>query len=135
LGSKHPRPDRVKRSAPHSLEIVVDKASDAVAHLARGLIGESDGKNTGWIDAMMLDEAGDARSENARLSGACSSYDEKWAFEVKYCLALCGIEPREWLCITGGSCRSGGVQRFIHQLKIISNVAPRSDGARTSSPP
>jgi len=54
---------------------------------------------------------------------------------VEDCFALGRIERRKGLGIAGDFLNPGGVGHSIHQLKIMSNVAPRSDGVSSSSPP
>jgi hypothetical protein len=84
---------------------------------------------------MVTNQTRNSSGEDASLSRPGARNYEKRTFEVENGLALSRVEPRKWLCITGRGGSPGGIQRFIHQLKIISKVAPRSEGTRTSSPP
>ena len=76
------------------------------------------GEDPTRIDAVVIDEARDARGEHARLAGAGAGEHEQRAVDVQHRLALRGIQPVEQRIVS----------RNVHHGKIISNVAPRSDG-------
>ncbi len=122
--AKHPRADGVERAAPHANRLGAEEASDALAHLARRLVGERDREDVLRVDAVMLDEVRDARRQHARLAGSGAGEHQHWSFEMEYRVALRGIETGEPV--------SG--HRRGHQCKITSNVAPRGDGTSSKLP-
>jgi hypothetical protein len=128
-GAQHARADRVEGTDPHAAERLAEQALDAVAHLAGGLVGEGDGEDLGGRDAVVADEARDARGEDARLAGARAGEDEDRALVVQHGLALRGIEAVERL--VERRC-AGKMER--HAGSITSKVAPRSDGTSSSRP-
>ena len=90
--AEHARADGVERAAPHARGLLAEQARDALAHLAGGLVGERDGENPRRVDAVMLDQARDARGEHAGLSGARAGEHEQRAVDVQHRFALRGVE-------------------------------------------
>ena len=105
--------------------VAAEEARDALAHLAGGLVGERDREDPARVDAVLLDEARDARREHARLAGARAGEHEQRPVDVQHGLALRRVQALEQRI----------VGRNVHQGKIISNVAPRSAAASCNVPP
>ena len=68
---------------------------NAIAHFARGFIGERYRQHRGWRDVLLAYQMGDAVRDDARLSTAGASEDEHRSFGRRYCFTLLGIETRE----------------------------------------
>ena len=45
VAAQHPHADGVEGAEPHALHAAADQPLDALAHLARGLVGEGDGQD------------------------------------------------------------------------------------------
>src|SRR5581483_8729296 len=71
-----------------------DQLADTLLHLARGLVGESDGEDVVWSDAF-LDEARDAGSDDAGFAGAGAGEDQDGAFGGFDGLALRRVEGQK----------------------------------------
>jgi len=63
--------DRVEGAHPgHPLDHLPYNVADALLHLARGLVGESDGKDFRRVCAAQVQDVGDAGGKDARLPGS-----------------------------------------------------------------
>ena len=67
---------RVERPAPHSLWLFAKESRDPLTHFAGSLVGERNRKDARRINAVVLDEAGDASGEDTRLARARTGQDE-----------------------------------------------------------
>ena len=76
VASKHAIADGVKRPAPESAGVERQEVGDAVEHLPRGFVGESEEEDVSRVDAV-LEQVGDAVGEGARLARAGAGDDEK----------------------------------------------------------
>ena len=56
--------------------LLPDQACDPGTQLRRGLVGEGDGQNLPWPDALDPDEIGDSMGEDARLAAAGAGQDQ-----------------------------------------------------------
>jgi hypothetical protein len=115
----------VKGAHPHARRRATEEAGDAVLHLAGGLVGERDGEYSAGIDAVLVDQARDARREDAGLAGTRAGEHEQRPIHVQHGFALRRVQSLEQRI----------VGRNVHQGKIISNVAPRSAAASCNVPP
>ncbi len=88
--------DRVEGAEPgHALDHVADDLADAVLHLARRLVGESDGEDLARPGAAGGENVGDAHGEDAGLAGAGAGQHQDRAVERLDRLPLLRIEPGE----------------------------------------
>ena len=87
----------MKRPAPHPLRLVAEQSPDSLAHLAGGLVGERHRQDARRVDAMVLDEPGNARRENASFPRARAGEDEHRSLKMEYSLALRRVEPGKGL--------------------------------------
>ena len=63
--AQHGGAEGVKRGDGETLRVLAEQEPKAVAHLARRLVGERHGGDTGRIDAAVADEVGDAVSDDS----------------------------------------------------------------------
>ena len=61
----------------HALDHAADQLSDALLHLARGLVGEGDGEDLRRARPAQAQNMGDAGGEHARLAGAGAGQHQK----------------------------------------------------------
>src|SRR3546814_1372763 len=70
MAAQHLRGDAVEGAEPlHALDRVADHPPDALAHLARRLVGEGDGEDFGWPRAARRDDVREARGQRRGLAG------------------------------------------------------------------
>jgi hypothetical protein len=86
--AQHAGADGVKGSGPHPGGFAAQQPADALAHLARGLVGERDRENLPRVDAFDVDQASDARRQHARLARSRAGENEQWSIDVQHSLAL-----------------------------------------------
>ena len=90
------RADRVKSAEPlHRLGALADQRLDALAHLARRLVGEGDRENFPCPREAEAQYMGDAGREHARLAGAGAGQHQHGSLERLDGGALLGIEHVE----------------------------------------
>jgi hypothetical protein len=71
-----------------------DHLIDALEHFPGGLVGEGDGEDLSWGDALG-DHVGDAACEGARLAGARAREDQHWATVSDHGFALLRVQRVE----------------------------------------
>ena len=92
---------------PHALRAVADELLHALAHLARGLVGERDREDLAGPCLFVAQQARDAAGEHARLARAGTGDDEQRLAAVGDGLALRRVEPLEQVFV-GARRRCGG---------------------------
>ena len=75
--------------------VFADERVDAVAHLARGLVGEGNGEDAPRADVLLADEVGDAVGDDARLAGAGPGEDQQRPVGLLDGFALAGVKGFE----------------------------------------
>ncbi len=95
LAAQDPHAGRVEGRDPHPVGPRADQADDALAHLARGLVGEGDGEDLAGPHAPGRQQVGDAVGQHPRLARAGAGDDQQRAALVDDRLALLGVEPLE----------------------------------------
>ena len=85
--------DGMEGSEPrHALHGAADQLADAILHLARGLVGESDGQDLRAARPTRAQDVRDAGGENPRLTRASSRKHQHGPVERRYGCGLLGIE-------------------------------------------
>ncbi len=74
---------------------VAEDFFDALAHLLGGLVGEGDGQDVVGGDAALLDEVGDAMSDDAGFAAAGAGEEKHGAVDGEDALALLGVHVGE----------------------------------------
>ena len=75
--------------------IDADQSPHAIAHFARGFVGERDREDRPAGDAMHRHQMGDAMRDHARFAAACAGQDQQGAFDVLNGFALAGSAAPE----------------------------------------
>jgi hypothetical protein len=118
-----------------ALPLGTDQGERALAHLARGLVGEGDHQHLRRPGLALGEDVRDARGEHARLARARAGEDEQRAFGVEHGLALFGVEAFEPFGVDaaigrtpmlrragGGALRNGAIVSEIGVAKTGRNV-------------
>ena len=95
LAAQDAHAGRVEGRHPRQLASLAEQALDALAHLARRLVGEGDGEDAPRRDAALADQVRDAMRQRARLARAGAGEDQQRAVAVQDRLLLHRIERRE----------------------------------------
>ena len=96
MSSQDLHSDRVERAEPrHALDDAADEIADAVLHLARRLVGESDGENLARPGPARRQDMGEPRRQDARLARAGACQDEKGSVQRLDRQTLLRIEALE----------------------------------------
>ncbi len=94
VAAQHLRRDAVKGAEPrHPLDRVADHPADALAHLARRLVGEGDGQDFGRPRAPRRDDVRQPRRQRRRLAGARPCEHQHRAFGGQHRLPLRTVQP------------------------------------------
>ena len=94
VGAQHARADRVERADPHPGGLAAEEAADAVAHLARGLVGEGHGEDLIGADDAVADEARDRAVSTRVLPDPAPASTSSGPDAVLHRLALGVIQGR-----------------------------------------
>ena len=103
VAAQHSGAGRVEGHDPHGAYAAADERSDALAHLLRGLVGESDREDLARAGLARPDEMRDAVGQHASLAGPRSREDQERALPVQHGLALRRVQALE----EGVGCRFG----------------------------
>ena len=71
---------------------MADELFNALSHFGGSLVGEGDGEDGVRRDSALVDEVGDAVSDDARLARARSGEDQHRPVDGHDCLTLLGIK-------------------------------------------
>jgi hypothetical protein len=91
----------VERRDPHALRRLTDDPLDALAHLARGLVGEGDRQDLARPGLSRPQERRDAAREHAGLARTCTRHDEQSGPAIGHSLELLRIEAGEQIVFYG----------------------------------
>ena len=92
LPPQQPRAQGVKRREPHAVRVVTQQRLDALAHLARCLVGERDREDLIRRRVPVADEIGDPIGDDARFTGTRPCENHHRPFRMQDRFALFGIE-------------------------------------------
>ena len=96
VAAQHARGDGVEGAEPrHALDRAAGQAADALAHFARGLVGEGDGEDLARPGAAGRDQVGEPGGQRGGLAGAGAGEDQHRAFGRQHGLALRRVEALE----------------------------------------
>src|SRR5688572_1888310 len=144
MTAHQPRTDRMERPDPHSRGLLPKQVTYPLPHLAGGLVGERDGQDGCWVDAVFFDEVRNAVGQHARFAGARARKRENGPFEMLYRGTLFGIQSLEKLLrhlnYTIHSHHTPNMRtRFRFRLPAagssISKTAPPAERLRTATRP
>jgi hypothetical protein len=85
----------VEGAQPHAGGAAAEQHLDALAHLARRLVGEGDREDLLGAGALGGDDVGDAVGEDPRLAAARAGEDQQWPVGRLDGAALRLVEARE----------------------------------------
>ncbi len=148
---------RVERRDPHALRAVADQLTDALAHLARGLVRERDREDLARPRLFRAQQRGDAAGQHARLARSGTGDDQQRGSAVGDRFALRRVEAREQVFVgahrtgrsgggtavaadddDGGGCRAlrgrGGVGHVPPSLGAHPDTITKCAGRRTEAP-
>ena len=87
--------ERVEGAHPDVAGGRTDQLLDALPHLAGRRVGEGDGEDVPRTHADLVDQVGDAMSEDPRLARAGPGQDQHWAVHDLRCFVLGIVEGGE----------------------------------------
>ena len=99
LAPQHPPAGRVEGEDPGRARLPAEHPLEALAHLARGLVGERDREDLVGLRAVRADEMGHPMGEHAGLARAGAGDDEQRAVDVQDGFALGRIQAREEIIV------------------------------------
>jgi hypothetical protein len=91
----------VKSTESDIVGAAAEQRRDALAHLARRLVGEGNGEDAPGRHALVRHKVGDAVCDHARLAAAGPGDDQHRAFGGRDSAALFRIEVREHVHVGG----------------------------------
>ena len=107
-------PDGVEGAEPwHAFHHAADQLANAGLHLARRLVGESDGEDLRGPGASQAQNMADAGGEHARLAGAGTRQHQERAVKRLDRLALLGVERVEIMAGAPAHGALGGGRRLL----------------------
>ena len=74
----------MKSADDHAFGAGADQLADAFLHLLRRLVGEGDGGNVRWRNAVVIDQPGDLVRDDARLARAGAGQHQQRSIEVAH---------------------------------------------------
>ncbi|MCY1173049.1 hypothetical protein D9M73_131980 [compost metagenome] len=96
MAAQHLGADRVEGAEPrHPLDHIADQPPDAVAHLARGLVGEGDAEDLARPGFAGGEQMREPRGERGGLAGAGPGQHQHRAFGGQHGFALLRVEARQ----------------------------------------
>ena len=113
MAAQHARGDRMEGAEPrHAFERAAGERADALAHFARGLVGEGDGEDLARPRLAGGDEVGEPGGQRGGLAGARAGEDEHRPFGRQHRLALRRVQALQ----IGGFGMQG--RRFRHLAEV-----------------